>query len=49
MEAVRSSPVVLSCLALPVVMFQKSMETVEQSPMGKDRGGDKHEGERQQP
>lgn len=49
MKAVRSSPVVLSCSALSVVMFQGSTEAVEQSPRGKDRGGDRHAGEGQQP
>lgn len=49
MKAVRSSPVVLSCSALLGVMFQRSREAVEQGPRGEDRGGDRHEGEGQQP
>lgn len=35
----------LSCSALPVVLVQRSMEAVEQSPRGEDRDGDRLEGE----
>lgn len=45
MNAVNPSPVVLSCSALSVVIFQRCMEALVQSPRGEDRGDDRHEGD----
>jgi hypothetical protein len=42
-KAMRSSPVVLSCSALPMVMFQRNLESVEQGPREENTGGNKHD------
>lgn len=44
MKAARSSPVVLSCSALPVVMFLRNVQAAELSLRGEGRGGDRHDG-----